>query len=362
MEEEIQAIFLDTNVFESAKFEYKDNNIEILFALCKDHSIPIYIDYVVEQEVLHRINENVKKSVEGLKVEQLHYLAKIFNIPTNIKEISKKLSEQLVKNFNDLKSEYLEILDNDISAMDIAKMYFENTAPFGYGIKKHEFPDAIIGTNIERFSNEESIEILAITNDKGLIEFFDNSGIQAVKFVSAAINIINKQFQTDTYFSNIKNNLKTKIVEYIKNKNIDLNLYAYDYQDTVYADNYEINDVNIDDVLLIERDNDIGSLIVSCPCILTIELTTGFYPDYENGTFDKEDHNWYCYNSKRTTHLIKKEIEITFELSAIENNGTSLYIDYTDGDLDIEFDLYGYETTIINEEYIDSSEREYVYN
>ncbi len=333
-----------------------------MFKLCQEHDISVYIDYVVDQEVLQRINKNVKKSVEGLKVEQLHYLAKIFNISTSIKEIERKLSEQLINNFNEVKSEYLDNIENKIRAIDIAKMYFENSAPFGYGIKKHEFPDAIIGINVENFSNEESVEILAITNDKGLIEFFNNSDIQVVNFPSEAVNIINKQFQTDTYFSKIKQNLKTKIIEYIKEDNIQLNLYAYDYQDTVYADSYQINDVTIEEVLLIERDNSQGLLSVSCPSTFTIELTTDYYPDYENGTFDKEDHTWYCFNSKRTTHIIKKEIEVTFELSEIEENGESLEINYTGGDIDIEFDLYDYETSIINEEHIDSSEREYIFN
>lgn len=360
MEDEIEAIFFDTNVFERSKFEYKGNNLEKLLLLCEEHDIPIYIDYIVEQEVLHRISENVKKSVEGIKKEQLLYLSKLFNVSTEKKEIMSNLSKKLNDDFSQIKLDYLTILENTSSALEVAEMYFEELAPFGDGIKKHEFPDAIIATNIKNYSLENSIKILTVTHDKGLIEFFETNNLQTVNVVSQAVDIINKQFQTDSYFSNIKENLKIELIKHIKDGCIELELYSYDYQDTVYAEEYKIINVEIEDVLLIDRDNNEGILTVTCPCVLTVELETDYYPDYENGFFDKEDHNWYCFQSKKTTHRLNKEVEPTFELSEIEDDGKSLCIDYLDSSLEVEFDLYGHETTIIKETYSDESEREFL--
>ena len=355
MEEDIEAIFLDTNVFENAKFTYKNNNFMKLIELCKEHDIPIYIDYIVEQEVLHRISENIQKTIDGLKKDKLYYLSQIYTIHDNTKEIQKTLSDKLIKDFQELKDEHILILDNDVLAIEVAKMYFNNEAPFEKGRKKYEFPDAIIGLNIKNYIEEEFLNILTITNDNGLISFFENSKLPVVNMLSRAVNIINKQFQTDTYFSEIKDNIKSDIISYIKEGNIELNIYAYDYQDTVYVNEYDITEVILQELLLINRDNSYGVLTVSCPCNIIIECTTDYYPDYENGIFDKEDHNWCFFNSKRTTHRIEEEIEVTFELSEIPDNGKELFIDYSDRDIDIEFDLYN-DWNLIKEEYIESSE------
>jgi len=37
MSKKIDAIFLDTNIYESAKFNYFNNNLEKLFNLCQEY-------------------------------------------------------------------------------------------------------------------------------------------------------------------------------------------------------------------------------------------------------------------------------------------------------------------------------------
>jgi predicted nucleic acid-binding protein len=55
-------IFLDTNVFESAKFDYQSKNFINFLEICDERIIDLYITDVVKDEVLKRIHINITQT------------------------------------------------------------------------------------------------------------------------------------------------------------------------------------------------------------------------------------------------------------------------------------------------------------
>jgi len=349
----IDSIFLDTNIYESAKFEYIGNKLEKLFHLCKKHDIAIYTNTVIQNEILHRIKINAYEAVKGIKKEQLQYISKVNKIPHDKELIKQNIEDTLVADFKILETNYLTTIPCEVDTEDLLKMYFEEEAPFNVDNKKSEFPDAIMLLSIRDYSEEHNINILVLSNDGGVQEFCKTSAIQVVNFVSEALGILNEQFQLNLFYSKYKANIESRIKDYIKNGNIHFNIYGYDFEDTVYAEKYDINNIAVSELFLIEENDDLSSIIVSCPTIINFTATTNLYPDYENGTYDKEDGLWFAFSSLQTTFIHTEHTELSFEISILDFDTGEFDISYEGYELDIEFDLYSLDDDIVKQEHFD---------
>jgi len=351
--EKINGIFLDTNIYESAQFEYIGNMLEKLFHLCKKYNIPVYTNTVVQNEILHRIKINAYEAVKGIKKEQLQYISKVYKAPHDKELIKQNIEDALIANFKILETNYLIKIPSKVDTEDLLKMYFEEEAPFNVDNKKGEFPDAIMLLSIRDYSQEHNVNILTLSNDGGVQEFCNANDMQAVNFVSEALSILNEQLQLNLFYSKYKENIEASIKDYIENDNIHFNIYGYDYEDTVYAEKYDIDNVVISELFLIEEDDDMSSIIVSCPAIINFTATTDLYPDYENGTYDKEDGLWFAFSSIQTTFIHTEHTELSFEISILDFDTGEFDISYEGYELDIEFDLYSLDENIIRQEHFD---------
>jgi hypothetical protein len=100
----IHSVFLDTNVFESAKFKYIGNNLESLLSFCHERDIPVYVDKVVYGEVKNRIALKAHEVTVNLKNEHLEYLGRVTDLE---KGVENKLKEALLEKFEELFEEGL---------------------------------------------------------------------------------------------------------------------------------------------------------------------------------------------------------------------------------------------------------------
>lgn len=349
--EKIDSIFLDTNIYESAKFEYIDNMLEKLFHFCKEHNMPIYTNIVVQNEILHRIKINAYEAVKGIKKEQLQYISKVYKVPHDKELIKRNIEDTLVAHFKILETNYLTTIPSKVDTEDLLEMYFAEEAPFNVDNKKNEFPDAAMLLSIRDYSQKHNVNMLMLSNDGGVQEFCETNDIQVVHYASEALGILNEQFQLNLFYSKYKVTIKSRIQDYIKNGNIHFNIYGYDYEDIVYAEKYNIDNIVARDLFLIEENDDISSIVVSCPAIINFTATTNLYPDYENGTYDKEDGVWFAFNSLQTTFVHTEHAELSFEISILDFDTGEFDIAYEGYELDIEFDLYSLDNAIIKQEH-----------
>lgn len=277
----IDGIFLDTNIYESAKFKFRGNNLKKLFDLCQKYKILIYINNVVKNEVLNRIKNHARNATNGIKNEQLKAISLIYKIPLNKEKISIEIEKQLASDFDSLQEEYITEIPITISSSHLLNMYFEGTAPFGINNKKEEFPDAIMLLSIQKFSKEHNTNILVLSNDEGVCNFCKNKDLAIVKFAGHALDILNEQFSLNKFYARYQKDIKLKIEKYIRDGNLDFNIYGYDYEDIIHAEEYTINSVKVDDIFLTNEDDNTNLLTISCHCTINITATTNAYPDYE---------------------------------------------------------------------------------
>ena len=62
----IKNVFLDTNIFSSAKFNYNSGNLYNFLENAKEHSIQVYITSVVETEIKKQIKHVSQKQYEAI--------------------------------------------------------------------------------------------------------------------------------------------------------------------------------------------------------------------------------------------------------------------------------------------------------
>lgn len=350
----INALFLDTNIYESAKFEYSGNNLEKLFDLCQKYAIPIYINNVVKNEVLNRIKNHAKNATSGIKNEQLKAISLIYDISIDKEKISLEIEKRLINHFNSLQEKYITEISIEISFDSLLEMYFEETAPFGVSNKKEEFPDAIMLLSVQKFSKQHNINILVISNDDGVKDFCESNDLAVVKFIGHALDMLNEQFSLNKFYSIYQENMKLEIEKYIIDKNLDFNIYGYDYEDIIHAEDYSIDSVKIDDIFLINEDDSANSLTISCHCTINITATTNTYPNYETAIRDKEDGTWYPFSLIQTTFQKSESLIINFDIEIIDFNTGEFGIIYEGAEIEIQFDPYGFsEGEIIKQEYFE---------
>lgn len=231
-------------------------------------------------------------------------------------------------------------------------MYFKETAPFGVSNKKEEFPDAIMLLSIQKFSKKHNTKILVISNDVGVQDFCKSNDLGVVEFASHALGILNDQFALNKFYSIYQENIKLEIEKYIKGENLHFNIYGYDYEDIVHAEEYTIDDVKIDDIFLINEDDTVDLLTISCHCTIGITATTNIYPDYETAIRDKESGSWYAFSLIQTTFQKEESLMLDFDIEIIDFNTGEFDITYEGAEIEIQFDPYNFsENEIIKQEY-----------
>lgn len=344
----IQAIFLDTNVFERSGFIYTENNIEKLLNLCNKYSIPIFINEIVKREVIQRSKKKADEKLKNINKKELVFINKIYpEIPTNKEEIKEAFSQLFIRNFDVLLRDNLkEIPIENVDIKELTQMYFDIKAPFGNEInKKCEFPDAIIGLSVKQYIEENSVNILLISHDNGIKAFCDEHDISHVTEVSQALNLLNEQFDLNVFFEKYQGLLTEQLVDYIKAEYVEFNVYGYSYEDSIPVDTFKITNIKVKNLYLTKEDDSSKTLDLTLDCIIEYKILTGSYPDYQNAYRDKEDDVWYAFSNLTSTIEDKKEISIDFEVSIV--NFDELHSEAPEFEIynktnwiDIEFDVY----------------------
>ncbi len=355
----IHSIFLDTNVFESAKFKYTVNNIERLLSFCYEHDIPVYVDKVVYGEVKKRIALKAHEVTVNLKNEHLDYLGRVTDIEKGVED---KLKDALLEDFDELFEEgLLTILATEYDQEKLLDIYFQEEAPFNVDGKKSEFPDAIMMLSVDKYAQDHAEEILVVSNDNGVREYCTASNLRCCEYVSQALSRLNEQFDLNKLFVKYHANIEKQILELVQDGDIAFNIYGYTYEGFLEA-TYEIEDIKIKDLSLIHEDDEAMLMEVSGKVVIDFIIDTEPYPDYDSGIYDKEDGVWYVFSSLQTKFSHRYIADLPFTIEVEDAMEGYLHVSYTESDLAVEFDPYNIPSgSIINQVYLDDSDRDHKY-
>jgi predicted nucleic acid-binding protein len=346
-------IFLDTNVFESAKFSYSSNTFVNFLQHCRDYDIKLKITDVVQHEVFKRIKSNITESFEKIDKQNLGVVASSFDMDTRISKLNfiEKLTNKLNEKFNDfLDDNEIEILNSNYDIHELTNQYFNQLSPFT-GQKKHEFPDAIILLTIKKYIQDNAYKtIITISNDKSFKDFSEENNIDNFSIISDALNYLIKHpnVALANAFEKQVSAIKDEICKGIENIKDDFILYSYDSIDFVDVEDIDIVEILIND-LNITNYNQIDKSILLEASVAIQFSCKAYYPDPDTIIYDKEDGKYLsftkCISKINFTENIKADIEICFD------EDFNYYIE------DIE--LYQKEFEFqLNEKFIESTEYE----
>lgn len=177
------ALTLDTNIFTNNGYALEHGLLKQLEQF-KKGSIKFILSEIIVREISRHITrDNVEirtkldKAVNRAKSKKL--LAKdkadeITKLLSN-EDTPEKLAQDRMNAFQ--KNTGFEVIKaNSADIDDLIKLYFNYQAPFENNEKKkNEFPDAIALLSLEKHAKENNLKILAVSNDKGWINFADKS-------------------------------------------------------------------------------------------------------------------------------------------------------------------------------------------
>jgi hypothetical protein len=311
-------IFIDTQAFIAQNF-FQGKNLKRLAELGNAGHIHIFLTEITKNEVRSNIKEELNEAIRLIN----NFKKEIGNkgkIIKNIDSCKEYLSlpkldftldfEKLAKDLDDF------IIMGKISLIPFEKadlkhvfaQYFNNQKPFGFGNKKHEFPDAIVLSAIENWCEETGEKIYLLSGDSDF-EGINNTNIIRIADLKDLLGQINKQLLTErsAWFTNIYklhlNEIESKI----------LTLFSYKLIDEVSFDieieNLQINNLEILDYTIVEESMEDNKVTFQVDYEVTFAADFT-YDDYSNAIYDKEDKQWYGYE------LITPKTEITTSQTA----------------------------------------------
>ena len=346
-------IFLDTNVFESAKFSYSSKTFVNFLEYCENNGIKLKITDVVKHEVFKRIKSNITESFEKIDKQNLGVVAASFDMDTNISKLNfiEKLTNKLNEKFDDfLDDNDIEILSSNYNIHELTYQYFNQLSPFTEQ-KKHEFPDAIILLTIKKYIQDNTYKtLITISNDKSFKDFSEENNIQNFNFISNVLDYLIKHPNVALVnaYEKQMSAIKDEICKRIESNKNEFILYSYDSIDFV-----DVEDINIVEILInalnITNYNQTDKSIVLEASVSIHFSCKAYYPDPDTIIYDKENGKHFsftkCISKINFTENIKADIEICFD---------------EDFNYDIEdIELYQKEFEFqLNEKFIESTEYE----
>lgn len=308
-------VTIDTNVFDSCKYDFSDTGtLNHLVSYVEKKKIKVFLSNVVIQEMDRHIQSEMKSAISSLNNAKKELSKKYSNsllnavgIDTNKQnknEIGQLAHEELENYLNKLQ---VEILDNKSVDLDqILDAYFNYKLPFENNDKKRkEFPDAIIIEQIKcRFESGENIII--VSNDNGFKGAFGNQkNFSFYKSLGELFDQISREendYKRALELFEIKKGIIFEQIEYLIHNKDCIDVYGlsydkdgiecgHDYSETelekfsdITAHIHVVDEIRdeIAYLTLISR----GTFIVNC-----------YYEDYENAIWDSETKSYLYLNT-----------------------------------------------------------------
>lgn len=183
------ALTLDTNIFTNNGYALEHGLLKQLEQF-KQGSVKFILSEIVVREVLRHITAenkeirtNLDKAINRARGKKLltEDTAEKLKKLTDKESTPDKLAQDRLKTFQD-NTGFDVVRANSTEIDTLIKLYFGYKAPFENNAeKKNEFPDAIALLSLEKHAKKNELKILAVSKDKGWINFAKSSDFIDVK-------------------------------------------------------------------------------------------------------------------------------------------------------------------------------------
>lgn len=169
-------VYLDTNVYKSAKYAFDTGKLNTLKNLVKDGKVSVLYTSATVGEINQHIEEDISNAVDkynrilnkempALKDENIYSLREI-NVNDAVQNVKQKLNEFLGLNGVN------KISLNPIDAEKLLEDYFLSIPPFEKK-KPNEFKDAIMVNAVKKYQKSINETICIVSGDEGFRKAFD---------------------------------------------------------------------------------------------------------------------------------------------------------------------------------------------
>ena len=358
-------VFIDTNIYEGANFSFNNKQFSKLKELIKEESVELLYNEIVYQEVYQHIGENLTKAIsEYNQVIEVNRAFAPFRIDDKWgNRISQIKVEDMVGELRKRWDDYITdtcAIKISISGVDVDKIvdkYFNKRLPFE-NKKPTEFKDAIcVDSIIQYYDPKIDDKIYVVAADKGFrksfkergefVTFYDLNG-----FLNFAIS------QTDHLAVEIEKAFEKGVLDGCISKLLDNQLYmgSVDVEDVFDdIDLLGIETQSIEYGYIHELDEESALVIANASVNVEVEYTIR---DEENSYYDREDDRYYWENfvTYKATFCVNLEIEV---LIALETDDTDLSVSVEVDDVNVDTNMYLYESDKIEAEIIHNTIDDY---
>lgn len=351
----IKYVFLDTNIFVSANYNYKTGNLYDFFENAKNYGVGIYITSVVDCEIKNQIK---KFSSEYYKQTRAIVSSGIVKSNIESENITAESIENIMLSYYDevLKKYKITITPCCLSEDDtktLMHLHYERKNPFS-GKKPDEFKDGITLINIQNFINKNHAikNAIFVTNDTECIGFCKDKQIKCCNYISKASNIILMQNDNDTFLNQVENLIESRLKTFFSSKKINYciesNIWNSNDDIEIKDEKTTINSVDFVSYYVSNIDNDedgddvIKILDVSVDLKLNLTIETYPYGDDNTAIHDREDgcDQWFFCQYVETT--FNEEVSIKDAMFRLHYSMKDKDIIYIEQNKTIDITIQGY--------------------
>jgi hypothetical protein len=332
-------IFLDTSIFESSNF-LKGHQLQKLGNFSKESVISVKITEITYYEILSRIKKNLTHTKnlfrktdklfdqEGKILKNLNEYIHFYPMPRiNVDENYEKIKVKLDEFLSECK---IEIISTETASIrEVFDLYFKLEKPFGEGQKKSEFPDAFTINSIEKWVEQNNVEISVLATDNDLIDYIPISEkINMVSSLSEYLESITEKHEKNKAKIEFIKTETLKVGDAIE-RQLNQNLHdtiAYNLYDKIKDDPYmveleyepaEFKNTIIVSSIITDLDDDSVSVEFIVDTDVKMQLN---YEDVSMGIYDKEDGQWFNVVYVNEEKIYSTELKLTGKF----------YYDYTE--------------------------------
>ena len=340
----IKNVFLDTDVFIEANFDYRSPRIRSLVSLASDGIVHVFLTTITANEIKANLKEKVAGAVKIrpakiLRNSSLPAVKRLFK-SVAAEAVEKELLSQLDQFMKDAGVTVLRVEDSALP--DVLKDYFHRRAPFGVGKNKAEFPDAFALHALQRFCKSKNAWMAVITRDK------------AVQTACGERDCFYHYEDLAKYLDEVASDDKSKS-EFVR-------LWVSRHQATLFEKAKEQfpmmgftlidQDGEVVDVDLTDMKPDAEVKVISlAEDSAQVEVTATFtfeasvsYEEPNTGIYDREDGRVYFANvmEERVYRDIRRGLGVKIEFDGLDPNSVGVSSVWFQGsdDIEVESDYY----------------------
>lgn len=311
-------VYLDTNVYISAKYIFDSGNFATLKKLVDTGKIAVIYTSATIGEVKQHIKDDISSAVTKYnRILRKDMAVLDADAVLNLKSLDvNQIVEVVINKLNDFigTDGVKQISLNPLDAEKLLADYFNQNPPFE-SKKPNEFKDAIMINAIKQFQETSNKQVYIVSNDEGFRKaFVDNGKFTIFNYISEFLKYCNKfEEEQENVLEFITNKIdngdfEEVIKEYLADFDIDRDYYA----------ECDINSGDIDEIccelLYIEEIDGNYVANITADIEISIDIT---YRDEENSYYDKEENEYLIENFIHAIEKHRVTITVAIECDII---------------------------------------------